>query len=130
MITKAGHVIIYNKQVINIFYFKMYFFKGIQQMISFLIGLVGAIIGVVGWVGFGSIWALIIGLVAYIIETIMEKDSLNNSAIITDIFVFGIGCLIGLFVKSVPFYIMGLMFINLYSLLMGILGVVALVKTR
>lgn len=99
-------------------------------MISFLIGLVGAIIGVVGWVGFGSIWALIIGLVAYIIETIMEKDSLNNSAIITDIFVFGIGCLIGLFVKSVPFYIMGLMFINLYSLLMGILGVVALVKTR
>ena len=99
-------------------------------MISFLIGLVGAIIGVVGWVGFGSIWALIIGLVAYIIETIMEKGSLNNSAIITDIFVFGIGCLIGLFVKSVPFYIMGLMFINLYSLLMGILGVVALVKTR
>lgn len=99
-------------------------------MISFLIGLVGAIIGVVGWVCFGSIWALIIGLVAYIIETIMEKDSLNKNAIITDIFIFGIGCLIGLFVKSVPFYIMGLMFINLYSLLMGILGVVSLFKTR
>lgn len=99
-------------------------------MISFLIGLIGAIIGVVGWVGFGSIWALVIGLVAYIIETIMEKDNLNTGAILVDIFIFGIGCLIGLFVKSVPFYIMGLMFINLYSLLMGILGVVSLLKSR
>ena len=92
-------------------------------MISFLIGLVGSIIGVVGWFGFGSVLALVIGLIAYIIETIMEKDSLNRNAIMVDILIFGIGCVVGAFVKTVPFYVMGLIFINIYSLLTGLLGI-------
>ena len=97
-------------------------------MLSFLIGFIGAIIGVVGWFGFGSILALIIGFVAYIIETIMEKEELNSSAKLLDIVILAIGCIVGLFVKSVPFYVMGLIFINIYSLLMGVLGLPTLFK--
>jgi len=97
-------------------------------MISFLIGLIGAIIGVVGWFGFGSVLALIIGLVAFIIETIMEKDSLNGNAIMVEIFIFGVGCVVGAFVKSVPFYVMGLIFINIYSLATGLLGIFSIMK--
>ena len=98
---------------------------GEGRMISFWIGFIGAIIGVVGWFGFGSIWALVIGFAAYIIETIMERKELNRNAKLLDIVILAIGCIVGLFVKSVPFYVMGLIFINIYSLLMGLLGLPA-----
>ena len=97
-------------------------------MLSFFIGFLGAIIGVVGWFAFGSVAALVIGFVAYIIETIMESKELNGNAKMLDIVIIAIGCIVGLFVKSVPFYVMGLIFINVYSLLMGILGLTAVFK--
>ena len=97
-------------------------------MMSFVIGLIGAIIGVVGWFGFGSIWALVIGVIAYLIETIMERDQLNKNAKLADLLIFALGCIVGLIVKSVPFYVMGLIFINIYSLVTGVLGAFALFK--
>ena len=97
-------------------------------MISGLIGFIGSIVGVVGWFGFGSVIALVIGLIAYIIETIMEWKNLNGNAKKLDVVVFAIGCIVGLFVNSLPFYVMGLIFINVYSLIMGLLGIGTIVS--
>lgn len=99
-------------------------------MISFIIGFLGAVVGVAGWFGFGSVWALVIGFAAYIVETIMERKELNKNAKMADFVIIAIGCIVGLFVKSVPFYVMGLIFINIYSLLMGLVSLLALFRKR
>ena len=41
-------------------------------MLSFFIGLIGVLIALIGWFGFGSVIALIVGTALYIVETIIE----------------------------------------------------------
>lgn len=99
-------------------------------MISALIGGIGALVGVVGWFGFKSVIALVIGFIAYLIESYMERDSLNANAKTLDIIIIVVGCIVGIFVKSVPFYVMGLIFINIYSLVVGAFGLFLMFKGR
>ena len=96
-------------------------------MLSMLFGTIGSIIALVGWFGFKSFILLIIGTMGYIIETYMERKSLEKNAKILDIVIFILGCIIGLFLK-IPFYVCGLIAINIYSLLVGVLSVGLLFK--
>ena len=98
-------------------------------MISFIIGLVGAIVALVGWFGFHSLTALIIGTVLYAIETIMELKDLTASAIGADIVIFVIGAVIGFFIHK-PFYIIGMIALAIYSLITSVFGIVTLFGNR
>ena len=102
-------------------------------MFSYFLGLIGSIVALVGWFGFHSLPLLIIGTVCYVIETIIEWKKLNAGAKAFDLIVFGIGCIIGAFIKSVPFYIVGLIAINCWSIIMSLItlpGVIAEIKYR
>ena len=88
-------------------------------MISMIIGLVGNLLAVIGWFGFRSLIALIVGTILYLIETIMEWNELNPSAKMTDLVMFGLGCLVSLF-APLPWYICGLLAINIYGLVTGL----------
>jgi hypothetical protein len=96
-------------------------------MISFIIGLIGVIVGLVGWFGFHSIPLLIVGTAFYIIETIIEWKNLNDGAKLLDILIFGIGAIIGLFAK-IPFYVGGMIAINIFSLVTIIFSLIRRVK--
>ena len=96
-------------------------------MLSMLIGTIGSIVALVGWFGFKSFICLIIGTIGYLIETYIERESLEKNAKILDIVIFIIGCVVGLFLKT-PFYVCGLIAINIYSLLVGILSIGVLFK--
>ncbi|MBR2999630.1 MAG: hypothetical protein IKF39_01415 [Oscillospiraceae bacterium] len=91
-------------------------------MVSFLIGLVGAVIALVGWFGAHSLLLLAIGTLLYIIETVMESKKLNQGALALDIIVAIIGCIVGLFIKT-PWYVSGMLAINIYSAVISLLGV-------
>lgn len=102
-------------------------------MFSYFLGLIGSIIALVGWFGFHSLPTLIIGTICYFIETIIEWNELNSGAKAIDVIVFGIGCIIGAFIKSVPFYIVGLIAINIWSIIMSLItlpGIIAEIKYR
>ena len=90
-------------------------------MFGFVLGLIGVLISLIGWFAFDSLLLLIIGTVCYVIESLLEWRELNAGAKFFDIFIFGIGCLIALFVKT-PIYIGGLIAINCYSALMCVIG--------
>lgn len=92
-------------------------------MIGFFIGLIGSIIALVGWFGFKSIILLVIGTILYLIETIIDWKQLNIGAKILDLVVFGIGCIIGAFIQSIPFYVGGLIAINIYSIILSIIAI-------
>lgn len=90
-------------------------------MLSFLIGLVGSVVGLVGWFAFHSVPLLVAGTALYIIETIMERKNLNTGAKMLDLLIFGIGCVVGLLLK-IPIYVGGMIAIHIYSAIMGIIG--------
>lgn len=92
-------------------------------MVSFIVGLIGAIIGLVGWFAFHSVLLLIVGTALYIVETIMEWKELNAGAKLVDVIVFIIGSVIGVITKS-PFYIGGMVAINIYS---GVMAIISLI---
>ena len=91
-------------------------------MLSLLIGTIGSIVALVGWFDFKSLVILLIGTLGYIIETFLERDSLEKNAIILDIVIFVIGCIVGLFLKT-PFYVCGLIATNIYSLIVGLFSI-------
>lgn len=91
-------------------------------MISFLIGLAGTLIALVGWFGYHSLVALIIGTVLYLIETIMQLRELNQNAIAFEVIIALIGCLVSSFFH-VPFYVGGMVAINLYSAIITLFGI-------
>lgn len=95
-------------------------------MISFFVGLVGAIIALVGWFGFHSLIALVIGTVLYIVETIMQLKELQPNALKFEITIFVVGCIVGLFLK-IPFYIGGMLATNIYSAVISIIGLPAII---
>lgn len=91
-------------------------------MITMIIGLVGALIGLIGWFGFHSVFALIIGTALYFIETIIEWKNLNVNAKTLDMIIFVVGCVVSIFI-SLPWYIGGMVAINIYSAIVTILGI-------
>ena len=95
--------------------------------LSFLFGFIGSLIGLIGWFGFHSVVALVIGVVLYAIETILEWGNLNSGAKIVDIVIFGIGCLMGVFI-STPFYISGMILLLLYSFVMSLGSVISFIR--
>lgn len=95
-------------------------------MLSFLLGLIGVIIALVGWYGSKSLPLLIIGTVLYFIETFIERKNLNQNAKKLDIIIIVIGCIVGL-ISGTPFYIPGMLAINFYSAIMSIIGVYAII---
>ena len=102
-------------------------------MFGYLLGTIGSIAALVGWFGFHSVPVLIIGTICYIIETIIEWKDLNSGAKVFDVIIFVIGCIIGLFIKSVPFYIVGLLAINCWSIIMSLItlpAVIAEIRSR
>ena len=94
-------------------------------MISFAVGLIGAIVALVGWFGFHSLEALIIGTLFYVVESLIEWKKLNTNAKLLDLFVIIIGCVIALALKT-PFYIGGMLAINIYSGITVILSLLLL----
>lgn len=99
-------------------------------MISFLIVLivlVGPIIALVGWFAFDSVIALIIGVLLYVIETIIEWRNLNTGAKFTDIIIFIIGSIVALFIET-PFYIGGMIAIALYSGVMALFSLFMIIQ--
>lgn len=85
-----------------------------------MLGLIGAIISLVGWFGFQSILFLVIGTIFYAIETILKWNDLNRNAKKIDVLIIIAGCLIGPSISSVPWYACGLLAINFYSALIHI----------
>lgn len=94
-------------------------------MVPFVVGLVGNLTAIIGWFGFHSIIAVLVGTLLYLIETAMEWRDLNLNAKLTDVLVFALGVGIGLFVKSVPWYICGMIALNIYGLFCLGFGLVA-----
>ena len=97
----------------------------VKGMLSFIIGL-GAIVGVVGWFITKSLIFIGIGILCYLVETIMEWKNLNANAKLVDVFIFVIGCIVGLFIKSMPFWLCGIVALLIYSALLGIGGVISI----
>ena len=95
-------------------------------MISFAIGLIGALVALIGWFGFHSLFALIIGTALYVLETLMEIKELNGNAIGTDFLIFAIGAAIGFFMH-IPFYIGGMIAIAIYNLIISIVSIPTLI---
>jgi len=93
-------------------------------MLAFLVGAIGSAIGLIGWYYSGSIACLIIGVIAYIIETILEEENLTPKAR-QDVFVaFGIGALISVFRKVNPWYLGGMIGVNVWGGLLTIYGII------
>ena len=90
-------------------------------MLGFMLGIAGALISLVGWFAFDSLCLLIVGTVFYVVESLLEWRDLNSGAKLFDVVIFGIGCLIALFIDT-PFYIGGLVAVNCYSALMCLFG--------
>jgi len=97
-------------------------------MISFFVGLVGAITALVGWFGFQSVTFLIIGTVLYVVETLMEWQALNSNAKKVDIIIFTVGAIVAVLFTSVPWYVGGMVAIAIYSLVMGVIGLIGMLK--
>lgn len=84
---------------------------------SFIIGLVGVLIALIGWFVYESLPALIIGTVFYIIETVIERKKLNAGSKIIDVIIFVIGLVVALFIDE-PLYVGGMVALNIYSAIM------------
>ena len=93
-----------------------------------IFGIVGSLIALIGWFVFHSLPMLIVGTVCYIIETLLEWKSLNTGAKCVDVFIFGIGALIALFVKA-PFYIGGMIALNCYSAFVSVISLPGLIMS-
>lgn len=86
-------------------------------MISFLIGLAGAVIALVGWFCFNSVALLAVGTILYLIETIIEWNNLNTNAKVLDIVIFAVGSIVGALLTSVQWYVAGMIAIAVYNLI-------------
>ena len=96
-------------------------------MFSFFMGLIGSLIALIGWFAFDSIIALIIGVLLYVIETIIEWRNLNTGAKIVDIIIFIIGSIVALLIET-PFYIGGMIAIAIYSGIMALLSLPMIIQ--
>ena len=97
-------------------------------MISFLIGLVDAVVALEGWFVFKSVKLLLIGTILYIIETLLEWRELNTNAKKLDIVIFVIGCVVAASLTLAPWYVGGMVAIAIYSLIVGAIGMISMLK--
>lgn len=93
---------------------------------AFLFGLIGSIVALVGWFGFKSVASVFVGTGLYLLETLLEWKDLNYNAKKLDILIVLLGCIVGLFIKRVPWYICGFLAINFYSFIISIGSVIFL----
>lgn len=99
-------------------------------MKSFLIGGLGVIVGLIGWYVYQSTICLILGAIAFAIETILEEDSLNGLAKVDTLVAFGVGAAISLIRKITPWYVGGLLGINIWSAILLILSLFMLMHSH
>ena len=93
-------------------------------MIASALGTICAFIGIIGWFLSRSVIYLIIGVIGYITETFFEWDNLDGIAKIDFLTAFAIGAFISQIRKVNPWYISGMLAINIWSLATGFLGLV------
>ena len=98
-------------------------------MISFLIGFPGALTALIGWFGFHSVTALIVGTALYIVETTLEWRNLNAGAKAIDVFIFAFGSAIAALFTSAQWYIGGMIARARYSIVIGTIGLITMLKT-
>ena len=90
-------------------------------IIDILLGTVGPLVVVIGWLVSKSIVFLFIGIGLWIAETIFKWTGLTAGAIMTDISIFGLGCIVSLFITT-PWYICGMFAICVYSAVIGLIS--------
>lgn len=83
-------------------------------MASAIVSLVFAISAVVGWFGFKSVILLAAGTAVYLVDTMLHWKELNMNAKIVEFWIFAFGCIVAIFAKT-PFYIGGMVSINIYE---------------
>ena len=91
-------------------------------MLAFWLGLLGPIVALVGWFGFHSQLALLIGTLCYLAEVLLERNRNGLSDRGTDLIIFVFGCIAGYFIPGVPWYICGAVAINCYNIYMTLLA--------
>lgn len=94
-------------------------------MLSFAIGICGALISLIGWFTFHSLPMLIMGTFLFFIETAMEWNQLNSGAKKLNFIIIIIGCIVGLFL-NMPIYISAMLAINIYSALTALLAIISM----
>lgn len=97
-------------------------------MFSFLIGIIGSALSLIGWFAFHSVVLLLIGTGLSIIETIIEWKQLNANAKKLEIGVFIVGSVIALAFTSVPWYIGGMLAIAIYGGAAAIIGLFSIIR--
>lgn len=90
-------------------------------MISFLIGLVGVLVSLIGWFKYKSVLLLLVGTGLLVLETLLEWKELNTNAKRLELIIFIIGCLSILFI-DLPFYIGGMLALNFYAALLTVMS--------
>ena len=98
-------------------------------MKSMLIGVLGILVGLIGWYAFHSPVCLIIGAIAFAIETILDEDNLSDHAKVDILVAFGVGAVISIIRKTNPWYIGGLLGINIWSAILLILSLLILLPS-
>ena len=92
-------------------------------MISFLIGIAGSVIGLVGWFNsYDLIW-LVLGTIAVLIEQILEEDNLSSKAKTQNLSAFVVGAVAVSFSRYYPWDIGGLLAVIIWNIFISILGV-------
>ncbi len=98
-------------------------------MKSMLIGILSVFVGLIGWYAFGSTVCLILGAIAFAIETILDEDNLNDHAKVDILVAFGIGAALSIIRKTNPWYIGGLLGINIWSAVLLVLSLFILIPS-
>lgn len=93
---------------------------------TFLIGLIGSAVGLVGWFAFRSPLLLFLGTGCYVAELLVERRRFGLSDRAPDLVFFVFGCIAGLFIETVPWYICGMITVNFYSVYMSLLSLLLL----
>ena len=98
-------------------------------MLGTIIGGAGTLTALIGWFGFDSIIALIVGSILYLLEDIIHAQYLTPVAKLLDPIAFGIGCLVGIFVP-LPWYICGMLGLNIFGAIAFIGGTIMILVSR
>ena len=99
-------------------------------MFALIIGCIGNVTAVIGYLCFHSLWLLLAGTGVYFLEKcirmITRKKILTRKKIsfIDDIIMFVIGSAVGLLIKSVPWYVCGMLAINFWMVLLLVFGII------
>lgn len=96
-------------------------------MFSMILGFAGTLISIIGWFVFSSEYALIFGILLFLIETCMEWNKLNTSAKLLDLTVFIIGYMLGGYF-NIESWISGMVFISIYNFIISIFSIITMLS--